>query len=64
MILRTTTNHENNVEMEVCWSTAKWMKVELFWRELEPEYEYGLDVDRHNELLPRSQNGEHAKEFR
>jgi len=31
---------------------------------LEPEYEYDLDVDRHNELLPLSQDGEHAKEFR
>jgi hypothetical protein len=50
--------------MEVCWSTAKWTKADLFWRELEPEYEYGLDVDRHNELLPRSQDREHAKEFR
>jgi len=30
----------------------------------EPEYEYDLDVDRHNELLPLSQDGEHAKEFR
>jgi hypothetical protein len=41
----------------------KWTKAELFWRALEPEYEYGLDVDRHNELLPPSQDGEHAKEF-
>jgi hypothetical protein len=30
----------------------------------EPEYEYDLDVDRHNELLPLSQDREHAKEFR
>jgi hypothetical protein len=29
----------------------------------EPEYEYDLDVDRHNELLPLSQDREHAKEF-
>jgi hypothetical protein len=27
---------------------------------LEPEYEYDLGVDRHNELLPLSQDGEHA----
>jgi hypothetical protein len=31
----------------------------------EPEYEYDLDVDRHNELLPpQSVAEEHAKEFR
>jgi hypothetical protein len=30
--------------------------------QLEPEYEYDLDVDRHNELLPLSQDSEHAKE--
>jgi hypothetical protein len=44
-------------------ATAKWMKAELFWR-IEPESEYDLDVDRHNELLPLSQDREHAKEFR
>ena len=31
---------------------------------LEPEYEYDLDVDRHNQLLPLTQDREHAKEFR
>ncbi len=31
---------------------------------LEPEYEYDLDVDGHNELLPLCQSREHAKEFR
>ena len=31
---------------------------------LEPDYEYDLDVDGHNELLPLSQDREHAKEFR
>lgn len=30
----------------------------------EPEYEYDLDVDGHNKLLPLSQGREHAKEFR
>ena len=30
----------------------------------EPEYEYDVDVVGHNELLPLSQDGEHAKEFR
>ena len=29
----------------------------------EPEYEYDLDVDGHNELLPLSQDREHPKEF-
>lgn len=31
---------------------------------LEPEYEYDLDVVRHNELLLLSQDRKHAKEFR
>ena len=31
---------------------------------LEPEYEYDLDVDGHNELLLLSQDREHAEEFR
>jgi hypothetical protein len=31
---------------------------------IEPEYEYDLDVDRHNELLPLSQGREHAEESR
>lgn len=30
----------------------------------EPDYEYDLDVDRHNELLPLPYGREHAKEFR
>jgi hypothetical protein len=36
MVLRTTTNHENNVEMEGCWSTANWMKADLFRRDESP----------------------------
>src|SRR5881296_3728263 len=31
-----TTNHENKLEKEVCWSTAKWTKAELFWRDWSP----------------------------
>ena len=30
----------------------------------EPEHEYNLDVDGHNELSHLSQDREHAKEFR
>ena len=30
----------------------------------EPEYEYDLDVDGHNELLLLSQGRKHAEEFR
>ena len=30
---------------------------------IEPQNKYDLDVDRHNELLPVSQDGEHAKNF-
>src|ERR1700739_132592 len=29
-------NHENNLEKEVSWSTAKWMKADLFWRDGSP----------------------------
>ena len=64
MVLRTTTNHENNLEMEVCWSNRQVDEGRPILARLEPEYEYDLDVDRHNELLPLSQDGEHAKEFR
>jgi hypothetical protein len=51
MVLRTTTNNENTLELEVCWCADKWTKAALFWR-FKPEYEYDLDVDGHNELLP------------
>jgi hypothetical protein len=30
---------------------------------LEPEYEYDLDADGHNELLPLSQDRGHVKKF-
>jgi hypothetical protein len=30
---------------------------------IEPEYEYDLDVDRHNELLPLSQDGSTLRNF-
>jgi hypothetical protein len=64
MVLRTTTNHENNLEKEICWDAASWTEGRAILARLEPECEYDLDVDRHNELLPLSQDGEHAKEFR
>jgi hypothetical protein len=64
MVLRTTTNHENKLEKEVCWSNRQVDEGRPILARFEPEYEYDLDVDRHNELLPLSQDGEHAKEFR
>ena len=30
----------------------------------EPDYEYDLDVDGHNDLLPLPRGREHVKEFR
>ena len=36
----------------------------LILARFEPDYEYDLDVDWHNELLPWSRDREHAKEFR
>ena len=29
-------NHENNLQKGVSWSTAKWMKADLFWRDWSP----------------------------
>jgi len=52
MALRTTTNHENNVEMHVCWRSRQVDEGRFILARLEPEYEYDLDVDGHNELLP------------
>jgi hypothetical protein len=54
MVLRTTTNHENKDEMEVCWSNRQVDEGRLILARLEPDYEYDLDVDGHNELLPLS----------
>ena len=45
MVLRTTTNHENKVEMEVCWSSRQVDEGRAILARLEPEYEYDLDVD-------------------
>jgi hypothetical protein len=64
MVLRTTTNHENDLENEVSWSDRQVDEGRAILARLEPEYEYDLDVDGHNELLPLSQDREHAKEFR
>ena len=50
--------------MEVCWSSRQVDEGRAILARLEPEYEYDLDVDGHNELLPLSQGREHAKEFR
>lgn len=54
MVLRTTTNQENNLEKEVSWSDRLVDEGRAILARLEPEYEYDLDVDGHNELLPRS----------
>jgi hypothetical protein len=62
MVLRTTTNHENNIEIDVCWSYRQVDEGRAILARLEPEYEYDLHVVWHNELL--SQDREHAKEFR
>jgi hypothetical protein len=50
--------------MEVCWSSRQVDEGRAILARLEPEYEYDLDVDGHNELLPLSEDREHAKEFR
>jgi hypothetical protein len=52
MVLRTTTNDENSVEIEVFWEHCQADEGRAILARCEPEYEYGLDVDGHNELLP------------
>jgi hypothetical protein len=44
MVLRTTTNHENNPEKEVSWSDRQVDEGRFILARLEPEYEYDLDV--------------------
>jgi hypothetical protein len=51
MVLRTTTNHENNLAKEVSWSDRQVDEGRFILARLEPEYEYDLDVEGHNELL-------------
>jgi hypothetical protein len=63
MVLRTTTNHENNLE-KARLSNRQVDEGPAIPARFEPEYEYDLDVDRHDELLLLSQDGEHIKEFR
>jgi hypothetical protein len=38
------------------------MEADLFWRDW-GQYEYDVDVDGHNELLPRSRNTRNAVEM-
>jgi hypothetical protein len=52
MVLRTTTNHENVLEMGVVLRLRHVDEGRAILARSEPEYEYDLDVDRHNELLP------------
>ena len=47
-------NYENNLEKEVSWSDRQVDEGRFILARLEPEYEYDLDVDGHNELLPLS----------
>jgi len=52
MVFQTTTNHENVAEREVLWKLRHVDEGRFILARSEPEYEYDLDVDRHNELLP------------
>jgi len=54
MVLRTTTNHENNLEKELPWSDRQVDEGRFILARREPYYEYDLDVDGHNEQLPLS----------
>ena len=47
-------NYENILEKEVSWSHRQVDEGRAILARLEPEYEYDLDVDGHNELLPLS----------
>ena len=52
MVFQTTTNHENMHEMEVVLRSRHVDEGRSILARSEPEYEYDLDVDGHNELLP------------
>lgn len=52
MVFQTTTNHENMHEMEVVLRSRHVDEGRSILARSEPEYEYDLDVDRHNERLP------------
>jgi hypothetical protein len=61
-----TTNDENIRETEVLLGLRRVDEGRPILARREPEHEYDLDVDRHNELLPPQSvvAEEHAKEFR
>ncbi len=48
MVLRTTTNHENKLEMELCWCSRQVVEGRPTLARIEPECEYGLDVGTTN----------------
>jgi hypothetical protein len=52
MLLRSTTNDENVGEIEVLLRLRQADEGRFILARREPEYEYDLDVDGHNELLP------------
>ena len=52
MVFQTTTNHENVREMGVVLRLRQVDEGRIILARSEPEYEYDLDVDGHNELLP------------
>ena len=64
MLLRSTTNDENVGEIEVLLRLRQADEGRFILARREPEYEYDLDVDGHNELWLLPQGREHAKEFR
>ncbi|HZC24882.1 MAG TPA: hypothetical protein VE866_16200 [Candidatus Binatia bacterium] len=52
MVFQTTTNDENMREMEVLLRLRHVDEGRFILARREPEYEYDLGVDGHNELLP------------
>jgi hypothetical protein len=52
VFFKTTTNDENMREMGVVLRPRHVDEGRTILARSEPEYEYDLDVDRHNELLP------------
>jgi len=60
-------NHKRTMKMGPRRSMLKHHRVDegrFILAQDEPEYEYDLDVEGHNELLLRSQGRKHAAEFR
>jgi hypothetical protein len=58
MVLRTMTNHENNLDKQVSWSQCQVDEGRLILVRFEPRYEYDLEVGgtTNGRLCPKAQS--------